>query len=196
MRKERVVISALRRWESAKKRTREETIVETNSFPRRVETPLRCAPTFSLPRLSPKKREPQTKKKEHIEGTNPPRGDASASTLGDHHRIVLFVGRPLSPKSLSLSLRDRGRATPPFPRSMHHPRLLRRDFFPAHKRNALIPRKITYHLSSCLIGPRFSTGVRTSENEKATPVRVAFCFSLRKKRTIFSSSSSTAALLL
>ena len=68
MRKERVVVvSALGRWESAKKKTREETIVERAraSLAELVETPLRCAPkTFRLPFASvPKKREPQTKKK-------------------------------------------------------------------------------------------------------------------------------------
>ena len=46
MRKERVVVSALGRWESAKKKTREETIVERAraSLAELVETPLRRAP--------------------------------------------------------------------------------------------------------------------------------------------------------
>lgn len=194
MRKERVVVvSALGRWESAKKKTREETIVERAraSLAELVETPLRCAPkTFRLPFASvPKKREPQTKKKKWHR--NPPRGDASAPTLGDHHRIVLFVGRPLSPKSFPRT----EIAVASTPTSRKFVQGARFFFFSAldtTKENALIQHIFARRID----GPAVLRPVRERRKPAGRVRSRRFCFSLRKKTYHFSLLCLLLLLLL
>ena len=179
MRKERVVVvSALGRWESAKKKTREETIVErvcarlSQSWWRHhfVVHPKHLDSLASVP----KKREPQTKKKKWHR--NPPRGDASAPTLGDHHRIVLFVGRPLSPKSFPRT--EIAVASTPTSRKF----VQGARFFFFRSRHHERKRPNTTHLRAANRWPRRCANVG---NPRAASVRVAFVFRSAKKRTIF-----------
>ena len=193
MRKERVVVSALGRWESAKKKTREETIVERAraSLAELVETPLRFVhpkhfrllPFASVPK---KKREPQTAKKKKWH-RNPPRGDASAPTFGDHHRIVLFVGRPLSPKSFP-RFEIAVASTPHQSHLVHGAR-----FFFFRSRHHERKRPNTTHLfARRIVGPK-ATGARTSETGGPSPFASLLFFAPQKNAPFFSSSWSSSS---
>ena len=139
----------------------------------------------------PKKREPQTKKKKWHR--NPPRGDASAPTLGDHHRIVLFVGRPLSPKSFP-RFEIAVASTPHQSHLVHGAR-----FFFFRSRHHERKRPNTTHLRAANRWPRrFATGARTSETRGPRPFASLLFFAPQKNVPFFSSlsSSSSAAATL
>ena len=133
----------------------------------------------------PKKREPQTKKKKWHR--NPPRGDASAPTLGDHHRIVLFVGRPLSPKSFPRS----EIAVASTPTSRICPR---RPIFFFRSRHHKRKRPNKTNLRAANRRPRrFATGARTSETRGPRPFASLLFFAPQKNVPFFSSSSSSSS---
>ena len=135
-----------------------------------------------------KKREPQTTKKKKWH-RNPPRGDAFSPTLGDHHRIVLFVGRPLSPKSFP-RFEIAVASTPHQSHLVHGARF----FFSAldtTKENALIQ-----HISSRgeSLAPKRPVRERRKPAGRVRSRR--FCFSRRKKTHHFSLLLGLLLLLL
>ena len=182
MRKERVVVSALGRWESAKKKTREETIVERAraSLAELVETPLRCAPkTFRLPRLcSQEERAPNEKEKMASESSAWGRLRPNARRPPPHRSLRRTTTLP----EIVSAFRDRGRIDP---HQSHLVQGARFFFFSAldtTKENALIQ-----HISSRgeSMAPPFCDRCANVGNRRAESVRVAFVFRSAKKRTIF-----------
>ena len=192
MRKERVVVvSALGRWESAKKKTREETIVERAraSLAELVETPLRCAPkTFRLPFASvPKKRAPNEKEKMASESSAWGRLRPNARRPPPHRSLRRTTTLP----EIVSAHRDRGRIDP------HQSQICPRRpifFFSAldtTKENALIQHIFARRID----GP---AGARTSETRGPRPFASLLFFAPQKNVPFFSSlsSSSSAAATL
>ena len=194
MRKERVVVSALGRWESAKKKTREETIVERAraSLAELVETPLRCAPkTFRLPRLcSQEERAPNEKEKMASESSAWGRLRPNARRPPPHRSLRRTTTLP----EIVSAFRDRGRIDP------HQSHLSKApDFFFFRSRHHKRKRPNKTNLRAANRRPRrFATGARTSETRGPRPFASLLFFAPQKNVPFFSSlsSSSSAAATL
>lgn len=191
MRKERVVVSALGRWESAKKKTREETIVERAraSLAELVETPLRCAPkTFRLPRLcSQEERAPNEKEKMASESSAWGRLRPNARRPPPHRSLRRTTTLP----EIVSAFRDRGRIDP------HQSHLSKApDFFfsalDTTKENALIKQIFARRIG----GPAVLRPVRERRKPAGRVRSRRFCFSLRKKTYHFSLLCLLLLLLL
>ena len=189
MRKERVVVSALGRWESAKKKTREETIVERARVSRRVggDTTSLCTQN-RLPQslCSQEERAPNEKEKMASESSAWGRLRPNARRPPPHRSLRRTTTLP----EIVSAFRDRGRIDP------HQSHLSKApDFFFFRSRHHERKRPNKTNLRAANRPRRFATGARTSETGGPRPFASLLFFAPQKNVPFFSSSSSAAATL-
>ena len=170
MRKERVV-SALGRWESAKKKRGKKP---SSNASRRVGGDNTCCAPTRLPRLFSRE-SPKRKRKMASESSAWGRLHPNARRRPPHRSLCRTTTLP----EILSAFRDRGRIEPTIPAS-HFSKVI----FSAYERKR--PNTQTRAASA----RRFATGVRTLENGAPNPFASLLFFTPQKNVPFFSSSSA------